>query len=123
MGTIKAGGDSGYITVTVAGAELGSGVTSYTYFNMGAEDYRYAAVVFSTVTATTLTLEATTDPSTTADASKTWTDVTTALTGAATATAAGGWIIDTPMPFTRMRVVRLTTNATNALILKIMRTK
>jgi len=49
--------------------------------------------------------------------------VTTALTGAATATATGGWILDTDMSVKRMRVKRLTTNATNALTLKIIRTR
>jgi hypothetical protein len=119
----KIGGDSGVISVTVAEGDLGNAVTSYTYFNMNIEDWRYVTIAFPTVTATTLSLEATTNPSTTAASSASWTDVTTALTGSATATAAGAWIIDTPCSFTRMRVKRLTTNATNALSLIIARSR
>lgn len=122
MSVDNIGGDRG-ITTTVANGDLGDANTSYTYFNMGNEDWRYATIAFPTVTATTLTLEGTTDPMTTADASCSYTDVTTVLTGAANATAAGAWILDTPMPFNRMRVKRVTTNATNVLLLKISRTR
>lgn len=50
-----------------------------------------------------------------------WVDVTTALTGSANATAAGEWIIDTPLQIDRVRVKRLTTNATNALTIRLSR--
>lgn len=50
-----------------------------------------------------------------------WVDVTNALTGAASATTTGVWIIDTPLAFERVRIKRLTTNATNALTLRLTR--
>lgn len=50
-----------------------------------------------------------------------WRDVTLALTGAATATASGAWIIDTPVNYSRLRIKRVTTNANNALILDLCR--
>lgn len=50
-----------------------------------------------------------------------WLDVTTALTGAATITATGGGIIDMPTVFERFRIKRVTTNATNALSLRLNR--
>ena len=106
--------------LTVANGELGNDDTSYTYFNLAREGYLYFSLIF-TITATTLTLEATNAAHSTADTDATWVDVTTTLTGAATATATGGWIIDTPCAFSRMRIKRLTTNATNALDLFLCR--
>ena len=50
-----------------------------------------------------------------------WVDVTNALTGAASATATGVWIVDTPLAFERIRIKRVTTNATNALTLRLTR--
>jgi len=108
--------------LTVANGDLGNADTSYTYFNLAGEDYRSFSVAF-TITATTLTLEASNDASTVADASATWTDVTTALTGSANATASGMWIVNTEIPIRRIRIKRLTTNATNALKLFLVRTR
>ena len=119
------GNDKG-ISTTVANGDLGNADTSYTYFNMLAEDWKFASIMFPTLTATTLSLEATTDnvyASGYTDAAANWTDCTNALTGSTTATATGGWILDTDMSVQRMRVKRLTTNATNALKLRIMRTR
>ena len=50
-----------------------------------------------------------------------WIDVTDLLTGNANATATGSWAIDTPIFYNRLRVKRVTTNATNALILSLVR--
>jgi hypothetical protein len=50
-----------------------------------------------------------------------WDDVTTALTGSATITATGLAIIDTPTLLSRYRIKRVTTNATNALTLRLTR--
>ena len=105
---------------TVANGDIGNTHTDYTYFNMAGEDYRYFTLAF-TIQATTLTIEASNDTKDTLDASATWTDVTTALTGSATATAGGMWIVDTPIAIKRLRIKRLTTNATNALKLFLTR--
>lgn len=56
------------------------------------------------------------DPTSTA-----WQDATTLLTGGATITATGMGLIDTDIEVDRFRIRRLTTNATNALNLRIMR--
>jgi len=102
--------------VTVANGDKGTADTSYYYFdNLG------YFCLFYTIQNTTLTLEAANDLRTVADTSKTWTDVTSVLTGGATITASGGMIIDTPVPVTRYRVKMLTTNATNALKLFLTR--
>ena len=50
-----------------------------------------------------------------------WVDVTDLLTAAATSTATGVWIIDTPVELERIRIKRVTTNATNALRLNLSR--
>ena len=52
-----------------------------------------------------------------------WTDVTTVLTGAASHTASGIWLVDTDISIERLRVKRATTNATNALALRLTRTR
>lgn len=50
-----------------------------------------------------------------------WSDVTTILTGAASHTASGTWFFDTDIIMERFRVKRVTTNATNALALRLSR--
>lgn len=118
MGELKVKND-GRILHIVSG-DLGDANTSYSYINLGADNFNMLTLHF-TITATTLTLEASNDSLSTENASKTWVDVTTALTGAVSATATGAWIIDMPTPFTMLRVKRLTTNATNALDLFLCR--
>jgi hypothetical protein len=122
MGMIDKPGKLDGQILTIVNGDLGNADTSYTYFNMLAEDYLYFVLSF-TIQATTLTIEASNDGPTVLDASATWTDVTTALTGAANATASGMWIIDTPCAFRRVRIKRLTTNATNALKLFLTRSR
>ena len=106
--------------LSVVNGDLGNADTSYTYFNMLAEDKHYFVLAF-TIEATTLTLEACLEPLTTSNATANWVDITNAMTGAANATVTGSWIIDTPLAVSRLRVVRLTTNATNALELYLTR--
>lgn len=103
----------------IANGDLDNANTSYTYFNVGGEGYKYFSVFFPVLTATTLTLEVTNDDMTVKDADANWSDVTLILTGAANATATGGWFVDTPCLFRRARVKRVTTNATNALKLLV----
>jgi len=50
-----------------------------------------------------------------------WIDITTAITGSANFTATNAHIQDTPLSFERLRIKRLTTNATNALALRLTR--
>lgn len=50
-----------------------------------------------------------------------WADVTSSLTGAASHTASGIWIISAPVAIEWLRIKRVTTNATNALALRLMR--
>ena len=104
-------------------SDLGDANTSYTYFVLAAEDEKNAALNW-TMTATTLTFEFTNDDTAAgvhwANATATelgalvWVDRTSALTGAPTQTTAGSLTFDETMPWKLGRVVRLTTNATNA---------
>lgn len=110
-------------TVTsVANGDLGNADTSYTYipllkagFNMFSLDY--------VIQATTLTIEASNSASSVIDASAQWEDVTSILTsGAATSfTSSGSLSLSLPFPWSRLRVKRVTTNATNALQLLLTR--
>lgn len=52
-----------------------------------------------------------------------WSDVTNILTGAATHTSSGVWFFDTDIIIERFRIKRVTTNATNALRLRLSRGK
>lgn len=119
MSRLKTGKIDGRI-LNVVNGDLGDANTSYTYFNMLIEDYMYFTLNF-TIQNTTLTLQASNDEMSIANTDATWIDVTTSLTGAANATATGAWIISAPRVFGRMRVTRLTTNATNALALYLAR--
>ena len=110
------------VILTVENGDIGDANTAYTYFNMLAEDYKFFVLDF-TIEATTLTLEASNSPMTTADASKVWSDITSELFNVASETASGVWICDTPCPYARLRVKRLTTNATNALTLRLSRSR
>lgn len=50
-----------------------------------------------------------------------WADVTSALTGAASHTTSGIWFFDTDIAIERIRIKQVTTNATNALKLRLSR--
>ncbi len=102
--------------------DLGDANTSYTYFNLGREGYSYFSIGH-TNTATTITLEFTNDTADVADASATWSDLTNLLVGAATITVAGTITVDTPWPWARGRIKRLTTNVNNAFTARITRSR
>ena len=118
MAIAKIGRRDGRI-LNVVNGDLGDANTSYTYFNMTDADMSRFTLHF-VIEATTLTLEATNDVDT-ADASAVWVDVTNTFFGVASETVTGTWIMDDYCPFRRLRVVRLTTNATNALALHLNR--
>lgn len=108
--------------LTIANAALGNADTSYFYFGLVKDGYNIFSLQF-TIQATTLTMEASNSPASTADSSATWTDVTDVLTsGVATSfTTTGSLTRELPFPWSRMRVKRVTTNATNALTLILTR--
>lgn len=106
----------------VANGDIGNADTSYTYIPLVKAGFTAFSLQY-TITATTLTFEFSNSPVATADASATWVDLTTNLTGAATVTASGSLTIITPFPWSRMRVKRVTTNATNALSMRLTRVR
>jgi len=118
MGERKFSNDGNILTVV--NGDLGNANTSYTYFNLTAESFNMFMLAF-VIQATTITIETTCDAPSVSDTNATWTDCTNALTGSVDATASGGWLVDTPCAFRRVRVKRLTTNATNALTLDLIR--
>ena len=119
-GTVQAANIDGHV-LDVNTSDYGNGVTYYYYINFANEDRRYLSLLF-TISNTTITLEGSNDDPGTADASASWTDITSAMTGSANATASGGWIFDTPLPVKRVRVKAVTTDASNTLDLYLTRT-
>lgn len=110
------------VVLTVANSELGNANTSYFYFDLVKAGFNIFSLQF-TIQATTLTVEGSNDLPSVLDASATWTDITDVVTsGVATNfTATGSLSILFPLPWSRLRIKRLTTNATNALSLKLTR--
>lgn len=106
--------ETGRALATVASGDLGNAVTSYYYFNLTRNLFKFFSLLYKIV-ATTLTLEATNDLETTADTDANWIDVTRLLTGGDTITSDGVMLQDTPAIFGRMRIKAVTTNATNSL--------
>lgn len=112
--------------LNIANGDLGNADTSYLYFYLAAAGFNIFTMQF-TITATTLTFEASNSPLSTADASATWSDITNIVTsgspgGAVTSiTATGTVTVAFPLDWSRIRVKRLTTNATNALTLNLTR--
>lgn len=122
MGGIDLLGKVDGTILTVASGDLADATTSYTYFNMLQEDYKYFILDF-TIVATTLTLEGSNSSVGVADASAVWVDITDEMFDVASETATGTWICDSPCPFKRLRVKRLTTNSTNSLTLRLTRSR
>lgn len=111
------------LILNVGNGDLGNANTSYTYIGLVKDGFNELSLQF-TIQNTTLTFEFSNDALSVADSSATWTDLTSTLTGgSATVTATGSLTIQSQFPWSRMRVKRLTTNATNALSLRLTRMK
>lgn len=108
------------VRTNIANGDLGTADTSYTYIYWAAEGFRMGVMQMN-IEATTVTLEGTNDPMSTADASATWTDITQTFFGVVNRTTTGDWIIDTALGFGRLRLKRVTTNATNSFQLRLCR--
>ena len=113
-------GDGNVITVT--NGQLGNADTSYTYFLLGGTGYDQFSMDF-TITATTLTIEASNDALSIENSSANWVDLTSMLTGgvASSFTSSGSYTTNAPIPWSRFRIKRVTTNATNALSIRMTR--
>lgn len=105
-------------------AELGDAVTAYTYFDLLSDGMNAFGIDF-VLTATTITFEGSHDEANVADGSAVWRDITSVLTGGAASsyTADGSLTVSAPLPWPRMRVKRVTTDATNACELRLSRIK
>lgn len=112
--------------VTVAHGDLGNANTSYFYMGLAKDGFNVFSVQF-VIEATTLTFEGSNDSVAIANGSATWTDITTLVTigspggSVASISATGSLTVAAPLPWSRLRVKRLTTNATNALTLILTR--
>lgn len=108
------------LVLFVDNGDLGNADTSYFYFDLVKAGYNIFTLQF-VVTATTLTIEVSNSKPEVSDGDATWTDITATLTGATTITATGSLTITFPLPWSRFRIKRVTTNATNALTLNLTR--
>lgn len=112
--------------LNILNGDLGNADTSYFYVGLEKDGYNIFSLQF-TITATTLTFEGSNDSSSVADGSATWTDITDIVTSGspggsvANITATGSLTVAFPLPWSRFRVKRVTTNATNALKLILTR--
>lgn len=97
----------------VVNGDLGNNITSYTYFNLARDGWRYFTLIY-TLQNTTITIEATNDGVAVADADADWLDVTDLLSSSSSLTTSGSIAQDTPIVFGRLRIKQVTTNATNA---------
>ncbi len=101
--------------LAVVNGQLPDADTSYLYVGLAKDGYNIFSLQF-VLQATTLTIEVSNDKPDVADASATWTDITSDLTsgGATSITATGSLMISLPILWSRLRFKRVTTNATNA---------
>ena len=104
----------------VVNGDLGNADTSYLYFPLVKAGYDVSTLQFI-ITATTLTIEVTNDRPEVLDVDAGWSDITSVLTGAPSITATGTLTVAFPLPWSRARIKRVTTNATNALTLRLTR--
>lgn len=111
------------VILDVQNGDLGDADTSYSYIPLVKSGFNMFSLQFVNVDATTLTIEATNDNPEVDNASANWTPATLILTsGAASSfTADGSLSLILPFPWSRLRIVRLTTNATNSVTLILTR--
>lgn len=114
------------VVVNVTNGQLGNANTSYFYFQLVAAGYNIWSIQF-VIQNTTLTVEGSNSPLSTADGAAAWTDITTLVTigspggSVASINATGSLTVAFPLPWSRIRLKRVTTNATNAFALTLTR--
>ncbi len=111
------------LVVDISNGELGNGVTSYYYFPLLLSGYNAFSASHDVLTAMTVTYEATHDLPEVDDASAAWRDITMTISGgvASSYTSAGSITDSLPLGWPRMRIKYVTTNATNALQIRMSR--
>jgi hypothetical protein len=109
------------LVLTVANGDLPDADTSYFYFDL-AKDGFCLFTLDLVIQNTTVTIEGSLDKPDISNASATWRDITSVIIGGATSiTATGSVTASFPLKWPRLRVKRLTTNATNALQIRLFR--
>lgn len=112
--------------VTVINGDLGNGNTSYFYFQLVASGFNLFAMQFN-IQNTTMTVEGSNSKLDVSDASADWTDITDIVTigspggSVSSITASGSLTIAMALPWSRLRIKRVTTNAINAFALDLTR--
>lgn len=109
--------DAGLI-VNVSSGDLGNGVTNNTYIDFANLNY-FRGVLSLVFTNTTIKIYGTADNSSVADADAEWTDITSAWTGDPSKTSSFDAIVDTDNGYSRLKIERVTTNATNTCAIRV----
>lgn len=114
------------LIVNVPNAELGNANTSFSYIDEVKAGFNIFSLQF-TIQNTTITFEGSNDLPSVVNGSAVWSDITNVVTlnspggPVATITATGSLTVSQALPWSRLRIRRLTTNATNALALRLTR--
>jgi len=99
--------------------DKGNAVTHYFYIPWGTEGMKFGSIDY-TLEATTMTIEGTNDSPQIVDADANWRDLTDVFFGGlSSVTTSGTLTIDKDIAWGRLRLVFLTTNATNAAEVRI----
>lgn len=111
--------------LTVVHGDFGNAITNYFYFDLVKSGFNIFSLQF-VIEATTLTIEGTNDVPSVPNSSANWLDITDIVTDflatSFTAADSPGSVTRTlPLEWSRLRVKRVTTNATNALTLILTR--
>lgn len=104
--------DDGLI-VNISNGDLGNAVERITYIAFAKLNF-FRGILSFIIQATNIKIYGTADNDTVADADAQWTDITSAWTGDATKTSSFDVIIDSDNGYSRLKIIRTTTNATNA---------
>lgn len=104
--------------VNIANGDLGNAVTSHTYIPFNLEGYLYGVFELD-IQNTTVTLHGSNDNATIADADARFVDISQTRFGAPNFTSDTDLEIDTPLPYGRLRITRVTSNATNSFALRL----
>lgn len=110
------------VVLRVGNGDLGNADTSYFYFDLVKSGFNIFALQFI-IQNTTLTVEGSNDKPEVDNAFSNWTDITDVVTSGAAASfiATGSLSVLFPLPWSRLRIKRVTTNAVNALELTLTR--
>lgn len=97
-----------------------NGVEAYQYEDWGNDGFKNAFITLA-ISNVTVSIYATADNNTVANASATWVNVTNTLFGVSQITTSGEWHINSNEAFDRIRITYTPSNATNSLAVRMVK--